>query len=137
MTTRKHKSCAAISTHRRTHLRRSAWPRNSRQRKARPPPRQSRFTPLADENGNLTHRYWERFDRSIDYIWVRGIRSIGIVLLVVGVTAMPGCARAEAPAGIYRYGITHPSFGDIGVFTNMITRDGDRVIVATTALSRP
>ncbi len=30
------------------------------------------FTPLADENGNVTHRYWERFDRSIDYIWVRG-----------------------------------------------------------------
>ena len=60
------------------------------------------------------------------------IRSIGIVLLVVGVTAMPGCARTEAPAGIYHYGITHPSFGDIGVFTNVITRDGDRVIVATT-----
>ena len=30
------------------------------------------FTPLADENGNVTHPYWERFDRSIDYIWVRG-----------------------------------------------------------------
>ncbi len=60
------------------------------------------------------------------------IRFIGIVLLVVGVTAMPGCARAEAPAGTYRYGITHPSFGDIGVYTNIITRDGDRVIVATT-----
>ncbi len=59
------------------------------------------------------------------------IRSIGTVLLVVVVTAMPGCARAEAPAGTYRYGIIHPSFGDIGVFTNMITRDGDRVIVAT------
>ncbi len=65
------------------------------------------------------------------------IRSIGIVLLVVGVTAMPGFARAEVPAGIYHYGITHHRFGDIGVFTNMITRDGDRVIVATTALSRP
>ena len=60
------------------------------------------------------------------------IRSIGIVLLVIGVTAMPVFARAEVPAGIYHYGITHPSFGDIGVFTNVITRDGDRVIVATT-----
>jgi beta-glucosidase len=30
------------------------------------------FTPLADENGDVTHPYWERFDRSIDYIWVRG-----------------------------------------------------------------
>ena len=30
------------------------------------------FTPLADEAGNVTHPYWHRFDRSIDYIWVRG-----------------------------------------------------------------
>ncbi len=30
------------------------------------------FTPLADESGKVAHPYWERFDRSIDYIWVRG-----------------------------------------------------------------
>ena len=28
------------------------------------------FTPLADEAGNVTHPYWDRFDRCIDYIWV-------------------------------------------------------------------
>ncbi len=30
------------------------------------------FTPLADETGNVSHPYWDRFDRSIDYIWIRG-----------------------------------------------------------------
>ena len=30
------------------------------------------FTPLADENGEVAHPYWERFDRCIDYIWLRG-----------------------------------------------------------------
>lgn len=30
------------------------------------------FTPLADTDGSVTHPYWERFDRSIDYIWMRG-----------------------------------------------------------------
>jgi len=30
------------------------------------------FTPLADENGKVAHPDWERFDRSIDYIWLRG-----------------------------------------------------------------
>jgi beta-glucosidase len=30
------------------------------------------FTPLADTDGSVTHPYWDRFDRSIDYIWMRG-----------------------------------------------------------------
>lgn len=30
------------------------------------------FTPLAGENGEAVHPYWERFDRCIDYIWLRG-----------------------------------------------------------------
>lgn len=30
------------------------------------------FTPLADADGSITHPYWDRFDRSIDYIWLRG-----------------------------------------------------------------
>jgi endonuclease/exonuclease/phosphatase family metal-dependent hydrolase len=30
------------------------------------------FTPLADADGAITHPYWDRFDRSIDYIWMRG-----------------------------------------------------------------
>lgn len=30
------------------------------------------FTPLADADGSVTHPYWDRFDRSIDYIWLRG-----------------------------------------------------------------
>ncbi|MFT5446116.1 MAG: endonuclease/exonuclease/phosphatase family metal-dependent hydrolase [Gammaproteobacteria bacterium] len=30
------------------------------------------FSPLADVDGTISHPYWERFDRSIDYIWTRG-----------------------------------------------------------------
>jgi endonuclease/exonuclease/phosphatase family metal-dependent hydrolase len=30
------------------------------------------FTPLADEAGGVAHDYWPRFDRCIDYIWLRG-----------------------------------------------------------------
>ena len=28
------------------------------------------FTPLAGEAGNVTHPYWPRMDRCIDFIWV-------------------------------------------------------------------
>ena len=28
------------------------------------------FTPLADEDGSVSHPYWPRMDRCIDYIWV-------------------------------------------------------------------
>jgi endonuclease/exonuclease/phosphatase family metal-dependent hydrolase len=28
------------------------------------------FTPLADDAGNVTHPYWRRMDRCIDFIWV-------------------------------------------------------------------
>ena len=30
------------------------------------------FTALADEAGEIAHPYWQRLDRSIDYIWLRG-----------------------------------------------------------------
>ncbi len=30
------------------------------------------FTPLANEDGGVAHPYWDRLDRSIDYIWLRG-----------------------------------------------------------------
>lgn len=30
------------------------------------------FTPLADEDGTVSHPYWDRLDRCIDYIWIRG-----------------------------------------------------------------
>ena len=30
------------------------------------------FTPLQDSDGTVSHPYWERFDRCIDYIWVAG-----------------------------------------------------------------
>lgn len=35
------------------------------------------FTPLADGDGSVTHPYWPRLDRCIDYIWVS--EPIGIV----------------------------------------------------------
>jgi endonuclease/exonuclease/phosphatase family metal-dependent hydrolase len=30
------------------------------------------FTPLQDTDGSVSHPYWARFDRCIDYIWVAG-----------------------------------------------------------------
>lgn len=30
------------------------------------------FTPLSDGQGTISHPYWQRFDRCIDYIWYRG-----------------------------------------------------------------
>ena len=35
------------------------------------------FTPLADRNGAVSHPYWPRMDRCIDYIWI----SVGIEIL--------------------------------------------------------
>jgi endonuclease/exonuclease/phosphatase family metal-dependent hydrolase len=39
------------------------------------------FTPLADTDGSVTHPYWPRMDRCIDYIWVS--EGIGIVASAV------------------------------------------------------
>jgi len=39
------------------------------------------FTPLQDTDGTVSHPYWARFDRCIDYIWVAGpltVRASGI-----------------------------------------------------------
>ena len=39
------------------------------------------FTPLADADGSVTHPYWPRLDRCIDYIWVSeaiGIAASGV-----------------------------------------------------------
>jgi len=39
------------------------------------------FTPLADADGSVTHPYWPRMDRCIDYIWVSeviGIAASGV-----------------------------------------------------------
>ena len=39
------------------------------------------FTPLADVDGSVTHPYWPRMDRCIDYIWVSeaiGIAASGV-----------------------------------------------------------
>jgi endonuclease/exonuclease/phosphatase family metal-dependent hydrolase len=35
------------------------------------------FTPLADRTGNVSHPYWPRMDRCIDYIWVS--ENVGVV----------------------------------------------------------
>jgi endonuclease/exonuclease/phosphatase family metal-dependent hydrolase len=39
------------------------------------------FTPLADHDGSVSHPYWPRMDRCIDYIWVAG----GIDIVASGV----------------------------------------------------
>jgi endonuclease/exonuclease/phosphatase family metal-dependent hydrolase len=39
------------------------------------------FTPLQDTDGSVSHPYWPRFDRCIDYIWVAGpltVRASGV-----------------------------------------------------------
>jgi len=39
------------------------------------------FTPLQDTDGTVSHPYWDRFDRCIDYIWVAGslaVRDSGV-----------------------------------------------------------
>jgi endonuclease/exonuclease/phosphatase family metal-dependent hydrolase len=35
------------------------------------------FTPLADTDGAVTHPYWPRMDRCIDYIWISETITIG------------------------------------------------------------
>ena len=34
------------------------------------------FTPFQGEDGMVSHPYWERFDRCIDYIWVAGALQV-------------------------------------------------------------
>ena len=34
------------------------------------------FTPLADEDGEPSHPYWDRLDRCIDYVWVSGTLEV-------------------------------------------------------------
>jgi endonuclease/exonuclease/phosphatase family metal-dependent hydrolase len=34
------------------------------------------FTPLADHDGSVSHPYWPRMDRCIDYIWVSGALDV-------------------------------------------------------------
>jgi endonuclease/exonuclease/phosphatase family metal-dependent hydrolase len=34
------------------------------------------FTPLQDTDGTVSHPYWPRFDRCIDYIWVGGALTV-------------------------------------------------------------
>jgi endonuclease/exonuclease/phosphatase family metal-dependent hydrolase len=39
------------------------------------------FTPLQDTDGSVSHPYWPRFNRCIDYIWVAGplaVRASGV-----------------------------------------------------------
>jgi endonuclease/exonuclease/phosphatase family metal-dependent hydrolase len=34
------------------------------------------FTPLADNDGSVTHPYWPRMDRCVDYLWVGGALEV-------------------------------------------------------------
>ena len=47
------------------------------------------FTPLADTDGAVSHPYWPRMDRCIDYIWVAG---------AIEVTASGVCFDKPSPA---------------------------------------
>jgi hypothetical protein len=45
----------------------------------------------------------------------------------VALPAIPG----DPPPGTYRYAISYPMLGRIGTFTNIVKRDGDRIIVVS------
>ncbi len=58
-------------------------------------------------------------------------RIIATVLIVAMALGLSG-ARAGAPSGTYEYAVHHPSYGDIGTFTNIVTHKGaDEVVVDT------
>jgi endonuclease/exonuclease/phosphatase family metal-dependent hydrolase len=47
------------------------------------------FTPLQDTDGTVSHPYWARFDRCIDYIWVAGplaVRASGVCFNIPSAT---------------------------------------------------
>ena len=58
----------------------------------------------------------------------RLIASALIIAMALGISG----ARAGAPSGTYEYAVHHPSYGDIGTFTNIVThKGGDEVVVDT------
>jgi endonuclease/exonuclease/phosphatase family metal-dependent hydrolase len=47
------------------------------------------YTPLQDTDGTVSHPYWDRFDRCIDYIWVAGplvVRASGVCFNIPSAT---------------------------------------------------
>lgn len=58
----------------------------------------------------------------------RLIASALIVTMALGISG----ARAGAPPGTYVYAVHHPSYGDIGTFTNIVTHEGAEDVVVDT-----
>jgi endonuclease/exonuclease/phosphatase family metal-dependent hydrolase len=68
------------------------------------------FTPLGDAAGRVSHPYWPRFDRCIDYIWVAGplaVRASG-VCFNTDVGAIPPAATASPGRACQRGMFQHP-----------------------------
>lgn len=45
--------------------------------------------------------------------------------------ALVGGPAAASPSGTYRYTVSHTSYGNIGTYTNTVSRQGDRTVVDT------
>jgi len=58
----------------------------------------------------------------------RMLRPVALTILAAVAFAIAP-ARAGAPPGTYQYTVHHPTYGDIGTFTNTVTHKGDEVIV--------
>jgi Family of unknown function (DUF6134) len=66
----------------------------------------------------------------------KAIRLFAVLAVIAGLgTVFPPCpARAAQQAAaqqVYEYRIEHPKYGDIGTYTNVITRNGDTTEVKT------
>ncbi|MEE8559428.1 MAG: DUF6134 family protein [Alphaproteobacteria bacterium] len=61
----------------------------------------------------------------------KNLRLLVLVPFAAMTFAAGSAARANVPYGTYKYVINHPLYGDIGTFTNTISRDGGEVVVDT------
>jgi Domain of unknown function (DUF6134) len=57
-----------------------------------------------------------------------GIAAFTLLALGAGVTARPAAAAPQ----IYLYEVEHPTYGNIGTYTNIVERSGDDIEVRTT-----
>jgi Family of unknown function (DUF6134) len=55
----------------------------------------------------------------------------GLLLVLTGAAPVAEPVPPFPPDGTYRYAVAHPSFGDIGSYSNSVTRTGNEVTVRT------
>ena len=63
---------------------------------------------------------------------LRGMSVIGRLAVAAAIVlAFMSPPAVASPSGSYTYTVEHPTYGEIGTFTNLIRRRGDKVIVNT------